>query len=173
MALIFDQVSVKKAAGYNLLSAEEWLRMPLREQYDLISQSRVQFLMNGETVRTLDAVKSMARHRAVSAKHVPMAMLFSARTWADVIFRDELLDLHGQHDGFDLVMTLTRETENREGIHARRVDSAMVMHAIDKFAAPPKRVYICGSNSFVDAASNAVIGAGIPAGKIRTERYGG
>jgi hypothetical protein len=64
VALIFDQVSVKKAAGYNLLSAEEWLGLPLREQYDLISQARVQFLMNGDAVRTLDAVKSMARHRA-------------------------------------------------------------------------------------------------------------
>jgi hypothetical protein len=66
VGLIFDQVSVKKAAGYNLLSADEWLRMPLREQYDLISQSRVQFLMNGEAVRTLDAVKSMVRHQAAA-----------------------------------------------------------------------------------------------------------
>ena len=71
MSLIFDQVSVQKAAGYNLLSADEWLRLPNREQYDLISQARVQFLMNGETVRTLDAVKSMVRHQSTANGAAP------------------------------------------------------------------------------------------------------
>ena len=42
--------------------------MPNREQYDLISQGRAQFLMNGEPVRTLEAVKSMAHHRALGGR---------------------------------------------------------------------------------------------------------
>lgn len=116
---------------------------------------------------------SMARHRAASGSKVPMALLFSARTWEDVIFRDELLEMHGRRDGFDLVLTLTRDVEKRDGVHVRRIDSGMVMQAIDQFPALPKRVYLCGSNAFVDAAANASIGAGIPASAIRTERYGG
>lgn len=116
---------------------------------------------------------SMARHRAASGPDVPMALLFSARTWDDVIFREELLDMHGRRDGFDLVLTLTRESETPESTHTRRIDSGMVLQAIDQFPAPPKRVYICGSNPFVDAAASACIEAGIPAQKIRTERYGG
>src|SRR5690606_32537876 len=105
---------------------------------------------------------SMARHRAASGPDVPMALLFSARTWDDVIFREELLDMHGRRDGFDLVLTLTRESETPESIHTRRIDSGMVLQAIDQFPAPPKRVYICGSNPFVDAAASACIEAGIP-----------
>ena len=116
---------------------------------------------------------SMARHRTASGSKVPMALLFSARTWEDVIFRDELLEMHGRRDGFDLVLTLTRDVDKRDGVHARRIDSGMVMQAIDQFPALPKRVYLCGSNAFVDAAANASIEAGIPATAIRTERYGG
>lgn len=116
---------------------------------------------------------SMARHRTASDRLVPMALLFSARTWDDVIFRDELLDMHGRRDGFDLVLTLTREEEAQEGVHTRRIDTGMVLQAIDQFRGLPKRVYLCGSNAFVDAAANASIEAGIPADRIRTERYGG
>lgn len=116
---------------------------------------------------------SMARHRRDACSHVPMALLFSVRTWEDVIFRDELLEMHGKRDGFDLVLTLTRDVEARDGVHVRRINSAMVMQAIDQFPALPKRVYLCGSNAFVDAAANASIEAGIPASAIRTERYGG
>jgi ferredoxin-NADP reductase len=116
---------------------------------------------------------SIARHRAAMGSDAPMVMLFSARSWKDVIFRDELLELHGKRDGFELVLTLTRDVEQRDGVHARRVDSAMVMEAVDKLPALPQRVYVCGSNPFVDTASDAAIAAGIAADMIRTERYGG
>jgi len=59
MALAFDQVAVKKTAGVNLLSAEEWMRIPTLEQYDLITGSKVEFLLGGERVRAVDAVRSM------------------------------------------------------------------------------------------------------------------
>jgi ferredoxin-NADP reductase len=116
---------------------------------------------------------SIARHRAAMGSDTPMAMLYSTRIWDEIIFRDELLALHGKRDGFDLVLTLTRDVERRDGFHARRVDSAMVMEAVAKLPTPPTRVYICGSNAFVDTASDAALAAGVPADRIRTERYGG
>ncbi len=116
---------------------------------------------------------SMARHRAASDRAVPMALLYSVRTWDDVIFRDEFLEMHGRRDGFDLVLTLTRDPGEREGVARRRIDSGMVLQAVDQFPAPPKRVYICGSNPFVDAAARACMDAGLAERTIRTERYGG
>jgi ferredoxin-NADP reductase len=116
---------------------------------------------------------AMARHRAASGSKAPMAMLYSARSWDDLIFRDELLALHGKRDGFDCVFTLTRDVEKRDGIHARRIDSAMAMEAISKLPMPPARIYVCGSNAFVETASFAVVEAGVSADAIRTERYGG
>lgn len=64
MALIFDQVAVKKAGGYNLISAAEWLALPLAEQFELVTNSKVEFLMGGERVRAVEAMKSMRNHRA-------------------------------------------------------------------------------------------------------------
>jgi len=116
---------------------------------------------------------AMARHRAAIGSRVPMALLYSARVWDEVIFREELLDLHGAQNGFDLVLTLTRDAEARDGVRARRIDSAMVLEAIDQFPEPPRLVYLCGSNAFVAAAAGASIAAGLPAESIRTERYGG
>ncbi|TGU54179.1 oxidoreductase, partial [Mesorhizobium sp. M00.F.Ca.ET.186.01.1.1] len=36
----------------------------------------------------------------------------------------------------------------------------------------PRLAFVCGSNAFVSAAAEALIEAGVPAGFIRTERYG-
>jgi ferredoxin-NADP reductase len=116
---------------------------------------------------------AMARHRAASGSAVPMAMLYSARVWDEVIFRDELLDLHGKQNGFSCMFTLTRDVEKRDGFHARRVDSAMIMEAIARLPGSPQRVYVCGSNAFVETASAAAIDAGVAVEAIRTERYGG
>lgn len=73
MALIFDQVAVKKSGGYNLIGVDAWLQLPLGEQYDLITKSKVQFLRGGEAVNTLEAVKSMAAHKAARRKGAPGA----------------------------------------------------------------------------------------------------
>jgi len=57
--LAFDQVTVRKTAGVNLLSAAEWMSIPTLEQFDLISEKRVEFLREGEKVKVIDAVRSM------------------------------------------------------------------------------------------------------------------
>jgi hypothetical protein len=67
MSLVFDHVAIEKASGFNLITADDWLRMPLREQYELITQSKAKFLKDGQPVRSLDAVKSMAARRGNGA----------------------------------------------------------------------------------------------------------
>ena len=37
----------------------------------------------------------------------------------------------------------------------------------------PKRTYVCGSNAFVDTASQLLLDMDVPFASIRTERYGG
>lgn len=114
---------------------------------------------------------SMARHHQRQNSGIPMLLLFSARMWEEVLFRDELLAMRGVK-GFDLVITLTREAVEQRGDYARRLDAAMLAEIMPRLGAPPRHVYVCGSNPFVEAASEAAIAAGAPAGTIRTERYG-
>ena len=113
---------------------------------------------------------SMIRHRAARRSTVPVTLLLSARTWEEVIFRDELLAFEKRQDGFEFVMTTTRGAAQRSGDYDRRVDRDMVSALI---SAVPRQCYVCGSNPFVEAAAQSLIASRVSAAVIRTERYGG
>ncbi len=116
---------------------------------------------------------SMVRQRALGGPRSPMALLFSARTPADVICASELVALHDARDGFDLALAITGGMALRPGDFSRRIDAAMVAEVLARLPARPVRAYVCGSNPFVEAAATALIATGMPANAIRTERYGG
>jgi ferredoxin-NADP reductase len=115
---------------------------------------------------------SMIRHHANAKSGVPMVLLLSARSWEDVIFRDELLALDAGSGAFSFVLAITRERPRREGDYGRRIDTPMIGEILKRFRAPIKRAFVCGSNPFVTVAGEALVGAGVEPGSIRTERYG-
>jgi len=115
---------------------------------------------------------AMARHRQQVESTVPSLLLLSARTWDDVLYRDELLKLQRLANGFVLVLTLTRDLPRREGDYSRRINAAVVAEVLARLPSPPKHVFICGSNPFVTSAAEAALAAGLPATIIKTERYG-
>jgi ferredoxin-NADP reductase len=115
---------------------------------------------------------SMIRHRAAQASRPPALLLYSARRWDELVFRDELLALQGRRDGFDLALALTRDRVRRPGNYARRVDKAMMTELLARLPQRPAQVFVCGGNPFVSAAADAAIAAGIEPRLIRTERYG-
>jgi ferredoxin-NADP reductase len=115
---------------------------------------------------------SMIRHRQAVGSSIPFVLLLSARHWDDVLYRDELLDLHRRMTGFTFVLALTRE-QQRQGVdYGRRVDVAMVSEVLTRLPGTPKLVFVCGSNAFVNSAADGAVAAGIPANLVRTERYG-
>jgi ferredoxin-NADP reductase len=116
---------------------------------------------------------SMIRHRHEQQSSAPMLLLFSARTWDDVIYRDELLELAARREGFELVLVMTRDTARRERDYARRIDDDIAKETLARLPATPKHVFVCGSNLFVEAAAQRLITAGVSSSLIRTERYGG
>lgn len=116
---------------------------------------------------------SMLRERAARGSHVPALLLFSARTWEDVIFRDELFALEARNDGFQLALALTREPPRRPKDFGRRVDADMAAELVARLPAPPRHVFVCGGNPFVEAASQGALRTGVDRSLIRTERYGG
>ena len=116
---------------------------------------------------------SMIRDRASHKSPIPMLLLFSARTFDDVLFRDELLTLDARGEGFELSLALTRGPAERARDYGRRVDPAMLTELLARLPQAPKQVFVCGSNPFVEAAAEAAIASGIAPSIIRTERYGG
>jgi ferredoxin-NADP reductase len=115
---------------------------------------------------------SMARQRALRGSTAPMLLLFSGRTRHDLLFADELEQLRARGDGFDTVATLTREEMPPAGVLKGRIDGRMITASLARLPGLPKRVYICGSNPFVENAAQHAVDAGVEPGLIATERYG-
>lgn len=114
---------------------------------------------------------SMLRHRAAIGSRVPVALVFSARLRAELLFFNELSKLAASGDGFRLMVTLTRET-GTHSFRAGRIDTALIADIIASMKMPARHVLICGSNPFVEAAAEGTIAAGIDPALVKTERYG-
>src|SRR3954449_9876991 len=115
---------------------------------------------------------AMIRYRKASAEPVPVALLLSSRTWGDVLFRDELLELESSLSDFALALALTREPAMRRSDFSRRIDAPMVADVAARLRVAPGCVFVCGSNAFVEIAVDAALALGLEAGAIKTERYG-
>jgi ferredoxin-NADP reductase len=115
----------------------------------------------------------MLRHRAVRASTVPLALVYSARTAGDLIFGDELRALSVRGDGCHYLPTLTRETSAQPGFRIGRIDASLLATTLGLLPAPPKLVFVCGTNAFVETAADLLLGLGVAPEIIRTERYGG
>ena len=115
---------------------------------------------------------AMIRYRKASGEPVPVALLLSSRTWGDVLFRDELLELKRSIPDFALALALTREPEMRSSDFNRRIDATMVADVAARLPVSPGSVFVCGSNAFVDIAADAALALGLESRLIKTERYG-
>jgi ferredoxin-NADP reductase len=116
---------------------------------------------------------AIARHRAAAAPAVPALLLYSARTWEDLAFRDELLLMEEREPHFALAITTTRGAPQRPQDFASRIDSALLGAVLTRWGAVVRHAYVCGSNAFVETATSVLVAQGIAAERVRTERYGG
>jgi ferredoxin-NADP reductase len=114
----------------------------------------------------------MLRHRAARRSAVPVALVYSARTAADLIFGDELRMLHARREGFHFIPTLTRETNPSPGHRVGRIDGSLIADALALLPSPPKLIFVCGANALVETAADLLLNLGVSATIIRTERYG-
>jgi ferredoxin-NADP reductase len=103
---------------------------------------------------------AILRHRRLTMPDLPMQLLYSVRSADDVIYADELED--------DAVLTYTRQPPEGWTGHTGRIDSSLIADAtFDSDTA-----FVCGSNGFVESASELLLKAGIEPHQIRTERFG-
>jgi ferredoxin-NADP reductase len=114
---------------------------------------------------------AMLRHRSAAGAGVPTRLLYSSRSFDDIIYRDELNRLAAAGDGVSVAHALTRAQPGGWKGYARRIDREMVRDV----AWPNEQMpiaYICGPTSFVEAAANLLVESGYDASWIKTERFG-
>jgi ferredoxin-NADP reductase len=114
---------------------------------------------------------AILRHREASGVMVGARLVYSSRSWEEIIYRDELERLSSGPDGPRVTHTLTRTQPSGWTGYARRVDGAM----LGELAWPPSQVptaFICGPTPFVEAVASALVLLGYPAPSVKTERFG-
>ena len=114
---------------------------------------------------------AMLRHREASAASLGVKLIYSSRSWEDIIFREELERLASGAGGPEVIHTLTRTPPPGWTGYRRRVDGSMLAEA----AWPPSRMpaaFICGPTPFVEAAASALVLLGYPPTNVKTERFG-
>jgi ferredoxin-NADP reductase len=102
----------------------------------------------------------MLRHKRRTMPDLDMRLVYSVRHADDVIYADEMPD--------DAMLTYTREAPDGWTGHTGHIDPEMVRGPADG----ARLAYVCGSNGFVETASQLLLEAGVPPAVIRTERYG-
>jgi ferredoxin-NADP reductase len=112
---------------------------------------------------------AMVRERAASGDSVRTRLLYSARSWDDVIYRDELAGLAERADGFEVVYALTREQPPDWTGYSRRVDRELLAEVVPDDLA---LTFVCGPTPFVEAVAEALVELGHDASRIKTERFG-
>ena len=114
---------------------------------------------------------AMVRHRKAAGGDTPIRLLFSSRSRAEIIFRQELEDLAAEDETLEVIHTLTRsQPENWHG-YDRRIDERM----LQEVAYPPEDrplAFVCGPTPLVETVATALVGLGHDPTRVKTERFG-
>src|SRR5690242_9452344 len=113
-------------------------------------------------------LRAILRHRSLVGSSVPVRLLYSSRSWEDVIYSSEL---DRPAYGVKVIHTLTRSQPPKWHGYARRVDQQMLTEVAWPAADRPL-AYVCGPTSFVESVAAGLVGLGYPAGRVKTERFG-
>jgi ferredoxin-NADP reductase len=133
------------------------VRGPFASYFVWRGEAPVLLIGGGSGVVPLMAI---LRHRRRAMPDVPMRLIYSVRSPEDVIYADEL--------GDEATLTYTREPPDGWTGHTGRIDEPMIEAAgLDQATA-----FTCGSNGFVETASQLLLASGVDARRIRTERFG-
>jgi ferredoxin-NADP reductase len=114
---------------------------------------------------------AIIRHRALTGSKVPARLLYSSRSFIDIIYRDEISRLSGTDTSLEIVHTLTRAHPPNWTGFSRRIDDAM----LTEVAWPPTDrplVYVCGPTRLVESVASTLVTLGHDPARVKTERFG-
>jgi len=114
---------------------------------------------------------AMIRHRQATGSGTLVRLLFSSRSYEDVIFREELERLAAEDETLQITHTLTRSTPPGWKGYDRRIDEEMLGEIA---FSPDERplVFVCGPTPLVEAVATALVGLGYEPTRVKTERFG-
>jgi 3-ketosteroid 9alpha-monooxygenase subunit B len=135
---------------------------------------------------------SMIKFALAHHPDVRHTVLYSNKTWDDVIFRDALADLTARHpERLTVVHSLTRETNEKlfgPSVRRGRISQELIRDVVPNLTGP--LFYVCGPGiskwdleaakhsgvaptpRFLESVLDALTALGVPASRIKREFYG-
>jgi len=114
---------------------------------------------------------SMIRHRVSTRNKVPTRLLYSSRSYEEVIYREELDRLSADDPTLRVIHTLTRRRPPNWMGYGRRIDRAMLADTAWLPAENPL-AFTCGPTAFVETIATYLGELGYEPERIKTERFG-
>ena len=114
---------------------------------------------------------SMIRHRAAAGAKNPTSLLYSSRSFEDIIYYRELEQLRAANHGVQVFHTLTRSQPQDWKGYARRIDPEMLREVAGPLG-KSVQVFVCGPTLLVESVANLLVKTDVSSDQIRTERYG-
>ena len=114
---------------------------------------------------------AMARHRKAAGSDIPVRLLYSSRSYAEIIFRQELETLAADDETLEVIQTLTRSRPEGWRGYDRRIDREMLREV----AYPPEEhplAFVCGPTPLVETVATALVDLGHDPNRVKTERFG-
>ena len=114
---------------------------------------------------------AMIRHRAATGSQIPTRLLYSSRSFDEIIYQEELARLMASDASLEVIHTLTRSQPPDWTGYRRRIDEAMLAEA----AWPPSDhplIYVCGPTRLVETVSSTLVALGHEPARVKTERFG-
>ena len=113
---------------------------------------------------------SMLRYREAIGSAIPATLLYSSRSWDEIIYREEL-DRLSVGPALHVIHTLTRSHPDGWDGYTRRIDAAMLEDATGE-QEPGRLAYVCGPTQLVENVANDLVVLGYPTDRVKTERFG-
>jgi ferredoxin-NADP reductase len=115
---------------------------------------------------------SMIRTHEQVKSRVPVRLIYSARTPADVIYKAELSErVRVSPLTVTYLYTRGRPQDTAPGARLGRLNAEVIAES----AFPPEptpAIFVCGPSGFVESASTLLVAAAHPPASIKTERFG-
>jgi ferredoxin-NADP reductase len=114
---------------------------------------------------------AMLRHRRASGSSIPARLLYSSRSYEEMIYRVELDHLSGSDATLEVYQTLTRTQPPNWTGYRRRIDQEL----LGEVTWPPEQhplTYVCGPTSLVESVAAELVALGHDPARVKTERFG-
>ena len=114
---------------------------------------------------------AIIRHRAAVGSGVPVRLLYSSRSYEEIIYREELETVAAREASLEIFHALTRSRPGDWAGYARRIDAEM-LREVSWPANENPLAFVCGPTSFVEGVADALVRLGHDPARVKTERFG-